>query len=370
MKLYERHIGRELVFAILLVLLALLALYAFFDTIESLKDVGRGQFGTRHAFLYVGLRLPGRIYELLPIAVLIGALYALSDLSRHSELAVLRASGLSARALLVLLFKIAGVFALFTLLLGEILLPPAERTAQEMRAHAIHSVVAQEFISGLWVKDGRSFVNIRSATPDSRLSGLRIYQFDAENHLQYVMDAEQGEFVRTGQWRLFNVARTSLPEIPGSETESGGAERREARVERQTEFLWESALSPDLISVVMVSPERMSLVSLVLYLRHLSSNQQKTERYAIAFWKKILYPAAALVMAALALPFGVTHGRAGGVSLQIFAGVMIGVLFHMLSGLFSSLGILRAWPPVLAAAAPSLLFLLAAFALLWRIERR
>ncbi|MFR0657031.1 LptF/LptG family permease, partial [Pantoea sp. SIMBA_079] len=86
-----------------------------------------------------------------------------------------------------------------------------------------------------------------------------------------------------------------------------------------------------LLAALMVSPERMSLIGLVNYTRHLSDNKQKTERYQIALWKKLLYPLAALVMVALALPFGYSHNRVGGVSLKIFAGVMLGILFYALN---------------------------------------
>ncbi|MDR2366102.1 MAG: LPS export ABC transporter permease LptG [Zoogloeaceae bacterium] len=369
MKIHERYLARELCLAILLVLTALLALYAFFDTIESLKDVGRGQFGVRHAFLYVALRLPGRVYELTPIAVLIGALYALSNLARHSEITVLRVSGMSVLALLRLLFKVAGIFALVTLLLGEMLAPFSERAAQEIRTKAIYDVVAKEFISGLWVKDGRAFVNIRAATQDARMEGVRIYQFDEENRLNYVLEAKGGEFLGEGQWRLTGVTRTVLGDLKNLRQETP-SENARSRVEHEDEMHWASALSPDIISVLMVAPERMSLIDLVSYLRHLSSNNQNTQRYDIALWKKIFYPAATLVMMALALPFAAHHGRMGGVSLQIFGGVMIGVVFHLLNTLFSSLGVLRDWPPFASAIAPSALFLLAAAGMIWRVERR
>ncbi|MCL2076576.1 MAG: LPS export ABC transporter permease LptG [Betaproteobacteria bacterium] len=363
MKIYERHIFREVFKAILLVLIALIALYAFFDSIESMKDVGRGQFGASHAFAYVGLRLPGRVYELLPIAVLIGALYALSSLARHSEITVLRASGLSTGKLLFLLFKVAVVFAVGALLLGEILVPASERLAQQMRTRAIHNIIAQEFASGLWVRDGRSFVNIRSVSLDTELSGIRIYQFDDMNYLKHVTEAQHGSYVDAGKWRLSDISRTVL------EVGRDGNQPY-ARVEQEQEFLWDSALTPDIVALIMVPPERMSLISLVTYLRHLSGNRQKTERYEIALWKKFFYPASALVMIALAMPFGYGHSRMSGVSLQIFSGVMIGVLFHMLNGLFSSLGILRAWPPLLSAALPSILFLSVALSMLWYAERR
>ena len=79
---------------------------------------------------------------------------------------------------------------------------------------------------------------------------------------------------------------------------------------------------------------------------------------------------AACLALALALPFGYTHNRVSGVSLKIFAGVMIGVFFHMLNGLFSNLGAINSWSPALSALAPSLLFLVAAAGMIWWVERR
>ena len=55
-----------------------------------------------------------------------------------------------------------------------------------------------------------------------------------------------------------------------------------------------------------------------------------------------------------ALPFAYTHDRMGGVSVKVFAGIMLGVAFHLLNGLFSNLGVINAWPPVVAARLPPL----------------
>jgi lipopolysaccharide export system permease protein len=362
MKIYERYFSRQLFSAIALIFAVLLALYGFFDIIESLKDVGRGDFGVPNAFLYVALRLPGRIYELMPIAVLIGALYALSTLARHSEITVLRASGLSTGAILKLLFKVATVFALSALILGETLVPFTERIAEEMRSRAIHLVNAQTLQSGIWMKDGQTFVHLDAATPDAKISGLRVYQFDKNKRLSYVMDAKSGTYDEaSGTWLLQGIDRTVLGEKDGKPS---------AWVERQATENWKSAMTPALLSVLMVAPERMSVVSLVRYLDHLWRNHQKAVRYEIALWKKFFYPISALVMIALALPFGTTFARSGGASLAIFSGVMVGVLFHMLNGLFSSLGVLHAWPSFISAAVPSFLFLLAAFGFLRWTERR
>lgn len=357
LKLYERHLAREIYASTGLVLLAFLMLFAFFDLIHQLESIGKGGYQIQHALGYVILTLPGRLYEIFPIGVLIGTLYALTVLARHSEITVLRAAGLSTGDLLLTLAKIGLMFAALTLLVGELLAPPSERAAQQLRLKAMGSLVAQEFRSGLWVRDERSFVNVRELLPDATLQNVRVFEFDDRFQLRSISQAERGSYLGANTWLLGEVVRTVF---------SGDA----ATVERFTELTWKSALNPDLLAVLMVVPERMSLVNLYLFIRHLSGNQQKTDRYDIAIWKKLFYPLAALVMMALALPFAYMQDRMGAVSIRVFAGIMLGIGFHMLNGLFSSLGVINSWPPFFSAITPSILFLLAAAGLLWWVERR
>jgi lipopolysaccharide export system permease protein len=158
-------------------------------------------------------------------------------------------------------------------------------------------------------------------------------------------------------WRLTDVVQTVV--------HAEGAE-----VRKMPELLWRSALNPDILAVLMVSPDRMSLRHLSAYTKHLADNRQQTNRYDIAFWKKVIYPLAALVMVALALPFSGVNYRAERASLKIFAGVMTGILFYMLNGLFANLGAINSWSPLLSAITPSVLFLLTAASMIWWVERR
>ena len=90
-------------------------------------------------------------------------------------------------------------------------------------------------------------------------------------------------------------------------------------------------------------------VDAVSYVQHLRENRQESARYEIALWNKIIYPFAVLVMMVLALPFAYMNVREGGVSTKIFAGIMLGLGFHLFNRLFGHLGQLAAWPPILAA---------------------
>ncbi|MDP1527426.1 MAG: LPS export ABC transporter permease LptG [Rhodocyclaceae bacterium] len=357
LKVYERYLAREIYESSLLVLASFLGLFAFFDLIYEMESLGKGTYQLQDAVFYVLLTLPGRAYEILPIAVLIGSLYALTLLARHSEITVLRASGLPTASLLMSLGKIGTLFVALTFIVGEFIAPPAERAAQQLRLSAMSKLIAQEFRSGLWVKDGLSFINVRDVLPDASLRGVRVYDFDADHHLRSISQASTGHYTAASGWQLGKVTQTHF--------DAAGA-----RIEEHETLQWQSALNPDILSVLLVVPERMSLVSLYQYIRHLSENNQKTQRYEIAWWKKILYPFAALVMMALALPFALSHDRMSAVSVKVFTGVMLGIFFHMLNGLFSHLGMINSWRPLISAITPSVIFLLAAASMLWWVERR
>ena len=359
LKVFERYLAREIYASTALVLTAFLLLFAFFDLIGEMKDLGHGGYQMENIVAFVVLTLPGRLYELAPIAVLIGTVYALTTLARHSEITVLRASGLSTAGFFKMLMRIGTVFVIITLMIGEFVAPPAERAAQQLRLKAMSSMVAQEFRSGLWVKDERSFVNVRNVQPDTSLQDIRIYEFDNEYRLRTISEAATGVFVVPDQWELGNVTRTIF--------DTNG---EHASIEHLPDMMWKSALNPDILSVLLVMPEKMSVINLFQYIKHLTENQQKTERYVIALWKKLVYPLTALVMMILALPFSFMSTRGGAVSLRVFTAIMLGIGFHMLNGLFSNLGVINDWTPLLSAVTPSVMFLAGAGGLLFWVERR
>jgi lipopolysaccharide export system permease protein len=349
MKTLSRYIGREVLFATTLIFIALLMLFAFFDLIHELGNVGKDGYPLGRALLFVGLSVPGHIYELVPTAALIGTLSAISGLVANSEYTVMRTSGASLTQI---------TLAIATFLAGEFLAPPAERLAQQVRVQAQGSrIIAQQFESGFWFKQDLTFVNISSVLPDMTLLGVRIYEFDRDLHLKALRVADSGTFVDEGHWRLANAQTTAL-----------GADG--ATLTRADQLDWETVLKPSILTVYQVAPEKLELPTLYDNIRVLGGNQQKTSRFEIALWNKVFYPAAVIVMMVLALPFAYFQRRAGGAGFRIFAGTIIGLVFFLLSRLFSYLGVINDWPPLFSAAFPVVAFVTVAVTMLWWLERR
>jgi len=357
MKTLNRYIGREVLGSSFLVLLGLIVLFAFFDLIRELGDLGAG-YAFRRAVFYVLLGLPTHIYEVFPIAALIGTLFALAQLVGNSEYTVMRASGTSLPQIGWSLTRVGLVLVAITFALGEFVVPYSEKIAQQFKLQARNQVVAQEFRSGVWLRQDRNFINIRQVElPDTTLLGVKIYEFDAEQRLHSVSLADRGRYMGGNQWKLTGITQTIL--------DSGTA-----RISQAPEMIWRSVLDPSFLSVLLVQPERMSAANLYQYIDYLSENKQKTSRYEIAFWKKIFYPVAVLVMMFLALPFAQFQRRSGGIGMRIFSGIMLGLLFYTFNMFFTYLGVLYDWPPLPSAVFPTLMFLLLAAGMLWWLERR
>jgi lipopolysaccharide export system permease protein len=357
MRTLRRYLAREIMLATALVMAALLMLFAFFDLVEEIKDLGRGAYQMRQIARQVVLSIPTHVYELFPIAALIGTLFALAQLVANSEYTVMRTSGVSITRMVMALLSVGMVFAVLTFVFGEYIGPAADQAAQRLRSRAITGIVAQEFRSGFWMKDDTSFINVLEITPEGNLNGVRIYEFDREARLRLVSFAEHGSYQGERRWLLEGIVQTTFSDVRTAVSSIPTAS-------------WQSVLEPSLLSVLRVKPEKMSAASLYSYAQHLRENRQKTLRYEIAMWSKATYPAAVLTMMILALPFAYFQRRQGGVGAKIFMGIMLGLAFYFLSRLSAHLGLLNEWPPVASALMPTLVFLCISLAAIGWQERR
>ena len=358
MRLLTRYLRREIYASIALVFAALIMLFSLLDLINELNSMGRGDYRLGFVLLFVILTIPGHIYELFPVAVLIGTILAMVQMASNSELTVYRSSGVSLKQMIGALVKIGLPLVILCFLFGEFISPPSERMAQQLRLKAQNAKVSvKEFRSGVWVKDEHSFINVKSVLPDTSLLDVSIYEFDDSYHLRSITAAERASFLEDQHWQLEGVRETLFG-------------KQGATTDNRPRSDWHSSLNPDILSVLLVVPEQMSAWNLYLYTGHLRDNHQKTVRYEIAMWNKLVYPFAVLVMMLLALPFSAYQRREGGISSKIFLGIVLGLSFHFIGRLFANIGALNDWSPLLSATAMSWLFLLLAMGMLWRTERR
>jgi lipopolysaccharide export system permease protein len=369
MRIYERYFGRQVYFAFVFILFAFSGLFFFFDLINELNTVGHGNYKLGYAVLRVALQTPSRFYEIIPVAALISAIYVFAQMAANSEYTIFRVSGLSTGQALRSLLKIGIPLVAVTYFIGEVIGPYSDQISERVRLEALGSAVSSNFESGVWVKDTLSaredgeqvtrFVNVGELMPDATISDVRIYEFDSQFRLSNVRIAKRGRYQPPGHWLLTGVTDTHLTDIAPPRTTPADALNPVYRAKQieLPEYSLRSELTPQILSVLLVTPDRMSMFNLFRYIQHLTENRQDTQRYEIALWKKILYPFAVFVMLVLSLPFAYLHTRAGVVGVKVFGGIMLGMSFQLFNTLFSHIGTLNTWPAPITAATPGLIYL-------------
>lgn len=353
MKTLDRYIAIHVIWGTLLTLCVVLALFSFIAFVDDLGDVGRGDYTVLGSIEYMLLTLPRRAFFLFPMAALVGTLIGLGSLSSTSELTVMRASGMSAARISVAVMKAGLLLAIVAMLVGELLAPYAERLAQQRRSLAINRQLALNTDYGFWVRDGGSFVNIRRILPGDRARQVYIYEFDAEGRLRTATYAERAEYDRE-RWILEDLRQSEI---------------RENRVLSRSmqKAAWNSLFKPDLVEVVAVKPESLSAIGLYRYLDYLKKNDLETARFELAFWTKIVYPLATLVMIFFALPMVLGFLRSVGTGQRILVGALVGMAFHVINQVSGDIGLVYGLSPLLSAVLPTVVFLAAGVAMMRRL---
>ena len=335
-------------------LMILLSLLTFFSFADELSDIGKGAYGMKQIFTYLALILPRNFYELLAPAALVGSLVTLGALANNYELVAMQASGFSRARILGAVMLGGGFLLVLSLAIGELVAPPAERAAQNLKSIAQTDQVSSRSRYGFWVRDRNVFINIRSIYEQQKLGRINIYDVGENQKLLRATQAKQA--LHTGlQWRLNDISTTVF-------------EDHLLKIEHQDDADWSSVLEPNLLNAFVIRPENLSVVELLHYMEYLRENGQASRMVEQAFWGRIVNPLVTLVMLTVAVPFVLNVRREVGTAQRIISGVIIGLGFHLFDKMFGHLGLVYELDPLFSVAFPASLAASVAGIFLWRMR--
>ncbi len=353
MKILDRYLAWAVIGGTLVTLGVLLPLLGFFILADEMDQVGPTGYRFRDALLFMALSLPRYAYQIFPIATLIGALVGLGSLAARSELVAMRAAGVSVGRIVWAGLQGGTVLALCAVLVGEAVAPVAEQRGIELRRAALSGEVAQSTPYGFWAIDDRSYVNIREILSGTSLKDISIFQIDPAGGTLVATHA-QGARYRNGQWVLEGISRSR-------------ASQEGVQVERIASSGWASMLDPGLLKVVVVDPQALPVWGLWKYIRFMHVNEQDPGSYEVVFWGKIVHPLLTLSMVLISIPILLGSARTRGAGARMFFGVLVGIVYYVVSRVFGFLALLYGLNPVAAALAPPLLFIGMALLVLRRV---
>lgn len=343
MSILHRYFARMLFLTTLLALAVLVALFSFFALIDQLEETGRGNYGVIQAVTYVLLITPRLACDLFPIAAMTGSMATLGILAQNSELAVIRTSGISKAQLGALLARASVPVVLLAVVVSELVAPFSEEKAQNLRSISMTQQITLKSKYGFWARDGNSYVNIRKILPGKRVEQIYIYEFDQHSRLRSSTRAKQASYVKD-RWLLENIQQTTIE----------GETIQKRYLNRAA---WDSLLDPEMLNLVIIEPQYLTMVGLVRYTGYLKENSQDSRIYEQALWVKLVRPFSILAMIILAVPIVRVHMRSIPVGQRVFQGALAGVMFHIINQASGNMGMVYGIPPAVSVAVPTVVLI-------------
>ncbi len=374
MRTARRYLAREIYRSCTVVLLALIGLFTFFALVDDLDSLG-GKFTIWALFYIQALALPTRLYDLLPIGLLIGAILALAGLAQRNELVILRVSGVSGMRLLGMLWVITIPAVIGATVLSEWVTPAAEIKGGEANLVYRDRASNGRLESGYWFKEptkdgGNRTINILSLGGGGSVEGITLFEFNKNQELTALSKAQRGVF-SGGNLIMEDVVENRIaPNAVDALDKPVPPKEPILQVIKLPRRELETTLTPGRLLARVLTPERMSLVTLLDYIDYLRHNNLQYDRQVVAVWRKAVYPFTLLVMMTIAAPVAFMQTRRGGVGAKVFIGILVGVAFFMVNQLALNVGMLSHWPPWLTALGPNAVALLLAFGALTMMEYR
>jgi lipopolysaccharide export system permease protein len=354
MHILNRYIAKNILVGVLLVMAVLLSLFTFFQILDELGDVGKGRYDTGKAIMYVLMTLPTTAYQLLPITALLGCTIGLGVLANNSELTAIRSAGVSLEQIIWSVLKIGLAIIVIGFVIGEWVAPVAEQKAQTMRSVARSSHLSLRGSQGLWARDGTQYINVRTVLPGRRLNNIYIYEVDHQHHVTHILHAASA-YYRDDNWILENVQHSYI--VKGNVV-----------ADHEKQHVWDTNLSPELLNVVTVKPNTLSIWGLYQYIEYLESNGLSAEHYKQSLWTKATLPVVTVLMVLLSIPFVFGPMRSVSIGTRILVGTLVGIGFHLASQMFSYLGLVFDLNSAFSALLPTLLAMLVVVLLLRRVH--
>jgi lipopolysaccharide export system permease protein len=350
-RIVAKHVTKTTVLAMLgttLVLSFLQILFTYLGELGSLKPT----YNAWQAFLYVIWGAPSYLYDILPVAALIGSVLGLGALASNSELIVMRSVGISLWRIVGWVMRSALLLIVLSFVLSEWVIPYTNEKAQSIKSQ--RSVAALGEVKGYWSREGQRFIYIDYANSQGQLRNIQAIDFDQNYRLQSFVTAEKGQFLKDGQWTLEKSHQVDLL-----------AQGNAIKTDHEQQALG-LALQPKYVHMVTLDPDDLSPSQLISFMQYLSEYSQVPKTYELAFWKKVTSPFALITLVLIACSFIFGPLRQQSMGFRLVIALFTGLGFFYLQDFLGYASLVYAPSPAWFVLLPILLMFAAGSYLLYR----
>ncbi|MGQ9426071.1 LPS export ABC transporter permease LptG [Gilvimarinus sp. F26214L] len=337
MRRLNRYLGKTVLASTIGALMVLVSLIIISELVAQLGDL-KGDYTFVTALRYVGLLIPGMVYDYLSYATFLGCVIGLGVHASANELVILRAAGVSLLRMGWAVMRPVLLVIVIGFLWGEYVTPVTAELAENTRAAALGE---EDEDAGVWHRDGEEFAYFESVQSNGRLFGISRYRFDDEGRLLSTLYAEEGIYQKN-YWQLENGTETRF--------EDGRAATRHF-----VQQAWRTDLSPEQLKLLVLEPESLSIRNLYRYAQSRDRQGLDSGRYWLSFWQKVMQPLTILGLVLVGISFIFGSLRESSMGFRLALAVLVGIVFEMSQNLLGTSSLALGFPPALAVLMPSLI---------------
>ena len=359
----SRYIGKHFLSSIMLALFGLLAMTLLVDVVEMIRRAsGRDGVPFHIIITLTLLKMPSFATKLIPYAVLIGSMLALTRLTRTQELIIARSAGVSVWQFLspamIVVFTL-GVF-MTTLLnpLSSVLMMRNEQIEAKYISGRANLLTVSS--SGLWLRQMEENNNNISEhiiysekllQNDMSFAKVIIFSFNKNKKFVERLDAQHA-ILQDKLLHLTNVIRS----IPGKPPE------------KINEYNLPTTLTLEHIQDSFASPETISFWHLPTFINMLESAGFSALKHKLHWHTLLANPFLMMGTVLIAAIFSLRSPRRGKIGILIVSGVITGFLLHFFTDIIFAFGAAGTIPIMLAAWTPALVVIMIGVSLLLHLE--
>jgi lipopolysaccharide export system permease protein len=366
-KILDRYIIRQFIISFLFGLLAFVFIFIIIDMMEKLDDFIDANAPTRVVVEYYITSIPEIVKLMIPVAVLLSALFVTGRLSSQNELAAIKASGTSLYRIMAPFMVITLIICFISIYLNGWIVPYANQKKFYIeRTHLNRSVTATVRYNILFQEGRTRIISINYYDTQSKCAQQVSIQDFAERdvtQMLYRYDAVQmqwiqpkQESIQKGTWVLINGTKRSF------------IDSSQSLVKFDSLVVGKLSLSPTDIEKKQRTPDEMDYNDLKEFIENQQRAGQDVARWLVEYHFKLAFPFASVIMILFGVPFAASRPRTGA---ALGFGIATAVTFIYLgfmkaSQVFGYNGDLN---PLFTAWLANIIFLLAGIANLLRVQK-
>jgi lipopolysaccharide export system permease protein len=348
MKILNRYIIKQFLRPFFYALLAFVGILLLANIFEYLRSLLKNNVPFFTAFRFFFYTTPPLIVQVIPIAVLLGIIFCLNQLTKNRELMIMKAGGLNIRRIILPLLYSSLIISLGVFTMNELFIPPSTKKANTLRLNEIEKSSVHTTYENISFKYGNQFFYVKMYdSQNKKMQVLQIIEQRIDKTVSVRIDAHLGswkKYENKYEWTLFDGITRKF---------NSAGEIQNMEKFREKKLLIK--FSPE--DFKEINPEEMNLVNLFSYIESLKESGYYPRDMLVDFYNKILFPFASFFITLAGIPFALRSKRSG-----MATGFGMSIAISFLYWVSMSLGL--AWgkagilPPPIAPVLPNLICLM------------